>query len=222
MAREATVRRQVVESRAGEELKIPSFAGGEPPSPPTASVDPIISNARLGLLMFLAAEAMFFAGLIGAFLVFRLSNTEWPPPFQPRLPVVVTGINTVILLLSGMTMHLGLNAIRAGKSARLIRYLLTTMLLGGLFLAVQGYEWIRMVHFGLTMSSGVYGATFYTLIGCHGLHVLGAVMWLIVVLIQARGGRFTAQHHTGIQLCSMYWTFVVALWPILYGLVYLY
>lgn len=172
--------------------------------------------------MFLGAEAMFFASLIGAFLVFRLGSTTWPPPFQPRLPVVVTGVNTLFLLASGVTMRLALNAVRAGRLSGLASYLLTTAFLGGLFLGVQGYEWVRLVRFGLTISSGVYGATFYTLIGSHGLHVFGAVVWLVVVLLQAQRGRFAAERHTGVELCAMYWTFVVALWPILYGLVYLY
>ncbi|MBI4490614.1 MAG: heme-copper oxidase subunit III [Deltaproteobacteria bacterium] len=222
MARGSTAR-QVVEPQAGgENREILSFAGGGPPSPPTVSDEPIVSNARLGLLMFLAAEAMFFAGLIGSFLVFRLSSAAWPPPFQPRLPVVVTGINTVILLLSGITMHLALRAVRRGNLSGLMRYLLTTAVLGALFLSIQGYEWVRLVQFGLMISSGIYGATFYTLIGCHGLHVLGAVVWLMVVWMLARSGRFTAQRHTGVELCAMYWTFVVAVWPVLYGLVYLY
>jgi len=221
MARGSTARK-VVGAQAGKELKVPGFGGGAPPSPPTLSEEPVVSNARLGLLMFLGAETMFFAGLIGAFVVFRLGSTTWPPPFQPRLPVAVTGINTVILLLSGITMRLALRAIRANRLSGLMRYLLMTLFLGGLFLAIQGYEWARLVHFGLTMSSGVYGATFYTLIGCHGLHVLGAVLWLMIVGMLARRGRFTPQRHTGVELCGMYWTFVVALWPVLYGLVYLY
>jgi heme/copper-type cytochrome/quinol oxidase subunit 3 len=199
----------------------PAFGGGEPPSPPLVPQEPIISNARLALLMFLGAEAMFFAGLIGAFIVFRVASAAWPPPFEPRLPVAVTGVNTLILLLSGVTMHWALRAIRVGEVNRLIRRLGTTALLGSFFLMIQGYEWIRLVHFGLTLSSGVYGATFYTLIGCHGLHVLGAVIWLLVVLMLARRGKFTASRHTGVALCGMYWTFVVALWPVLYGLVYL-
>ena len=222
MAREAALR-QVVESPAGEvSPRIPGFAGGGPPAPPIAAEEPIVSNARLAVLMFLAAETMFFAGLIGAFLVFRLGSTVWPPPFQPRLPVAATGVNTVILLLSGITMQLALRAVRRGRPERLLRFLLATVLLGGLFLSIQGYEWIRLVQFGLTVSSGIYGATFYTLIGIHGLHVLGAVLWLLVVLTQARRGRFTAHIHTGVETCAMYWTFVVGLWPILYGLVYLY
>jgi heme/copper-type cytochrome/quinol oxidase subunit 3 len=172
--------------------------------------------------MFLVAETMFFAGLIGAFIVFRVAGPAWPPPFQPRLPVEVTGANTVILLLSGAAMHLALRAARNGKSALLIRWLSATAALGAVFLAIQGYEWLRLIHYGLTLSSGVYGATFYTLIGCHGAHVLGAVFWLLIVLMQARTGRYSARDYTGVQLCAMYWTFVVALWPVLYGLVYLY
>lgn len=222
MVREAAVRQVVKPQESDEAYKIPGFAAGGPPSPPIAKEEPIVSNARLALLMFLAAEAMFFAGLIGAFLVFRLGSTVWPPPFQPRLAVAVTGVNTVILLLSGLTMRLALRAVRLGSMEGLARCLLATVLLGVLFLGIQGYEWFRLIEFGLTVSSGIYGATFYTLIGIHGLHVLGAVLWLIVVLVQARHGRFTAQHHTGVETCAMYWTFVVALWPILYGLVYLY
>lgn len=215
VARQITERQVVVPESLG-------FAGGGPPAPPDVFEGPMISNARLGLSMFLAAEAMFFAGLIGAFLVFRLSKAAWPPPFQPRLPVAVTGVNTMILLLSGLTMYFALRAVRAGKLSRLVKYLLATALLGGIFLSVQGYEWLRLVRYGLTMSSGIYGATFYTLIGCHALHVLGAVFWLMIVVMRARQGRYAAENSTGVELCGMYWTFVVALWPVLYGLVYLY
>jgi heme/copper-type cytochrome/quinol oxidase subunit 3 len=94
--------------------------------------------------------------------------------------------------------------------------------LGLLFLIVQGYEWLRLIGFGLTVSSGVYGATFYTIIGCHGLHVFGAVVWLLAILIQAGRHKFSARRHTPVEICAMYWAFVVGLWPLLYGLVYLY
>ncbi|MBI3001866.1 MAG: heme-copper oxidase subunit III [Deltaproteobacteria bacterium] len=212
----------IAEQAAGEERKVPSFAGGGPPAPPEVREEPLISNARLGLLMFLAAEAMFFAGLIGAFLVFRLGSAVWPPPFQPRLPVEVTGINSLVLLASGLTMHWARRAVRAGRSRRLTQWLVATALLGVVFLGIQGYEWIRLVQFGLKVSSSVYGATFYTLVGCHGFHVLGAVLWLLTVAAMAGRGRFTERSRTGVELCAMYWTFVVALWPVLYGLVYLY
>jgi heme/copper-type cytochrome/quinol oxidase subunit 3 len=220
MAREAVARR-VIEPEVADELRTPAFGGGEEPPSGVASPAPIIGNARLALLMFIAAETMFFAGLIGAFLVFRLASPAWPPPFQPRLAVGVTAINTVILLLSGLTMRLALMAGRRGKSRRLAQWLSITALLGTVFLGIQGYEWLRLIGFGLTLSSGVYGATFYTLIGCHGLHVFGALLWLVVVLLRARKGRYSERNYAGVQLCAMYWTFVVGLWPVLYGLVYL-
>jgi heme/copper-type cytochrome/quinol oxidase subunit 3 len=174
------------------------------------------------MLMFLAFETMFFGGLLGAFLVFRLSSVRWPPPGQPYLPGAITWINTGILLASSYTMGRALRAIRAGDHSGLLHGLGITALFGTIFLAVQGTEWVRLVRFGLTLSSGIYGSTFYTLIGCHGLHVLGAVAWLLINLLQAIGGRFTARGHVGVQLCGMYWYFVVGLWPVLFGLVYLF
>lgn len=196
------------------------FGGGEPPGVrPNA---PLGSNAWLAILMLLGAEAMFFAGLIGAFLVFRVGTPVWPPPFQPRLPIVVTGVNTLILLASGVTMKLSLRANRKGDPARLVRMLSWTALLGAIFLAIQGFEWVRLLHFGLTVSSSVYGGLFYTLIGFHAAHVCGALIWLSAVFVQACRGKYTRQRDVGLQTCSMYWVFVVALWPLLYGLVYLY
>jgi len=171
--------------------------------------------------MFLGAESVFFAGLIAAFLYLRLNASDWPPPSQPRLPVFITGLNSLLLLASGYTMRAGLRSVRRGDAAGLIRGLGLTLLLGAVFLVVQGSEWARLIGFGLTFSSGTYGATFYTVVGLHGLHVLAAITWLGVVLMAAKKDRFAAPHCLGVFLCGMYWYFVVALWPVLYGLVYL-
>jgi heme/copper-type cytochrome/quinol oxidase subunit 3 len=200
----------------------PAFGGGGPPTPPVPPNALILSNAKLGMIMLIGAETMFFAGLIGAFIVFRVAAANWPPPFQPRLPVGVTGVNTVILLISALTMHYSIGAMRTGNIVGAKRLLALTAFLGALFLAIQGSEWIKLVHFGLTVSSSVYGGLFYTLIGAHGVHVLGALAWLVVVYAQMRKGRFSRKDFAGLQICRMYWIFVVALWPLLYGLVYLY
>lgn len=184
--------------------------------------EPPLSNGRLAMVMLLAAETMFFAGLIGAFLMYRMSNQVWPPPTLPRLPIFVTGVNTIILLYSAITMWQSQRMIRTGVQHRGVYLLSLTCVLGMIFLAVQGYEWIRLVRFGLTMASGIYGATFYTLIGCHALHVFGAVIWLLIVLVNVFVGRYSAARYMGVALCGMYWYYVVALWPILFGLVYLY
>jgi heme/copper-type cytochrome/quinol oxidase subunit 3 len=220
MARSSTARRLEEIAPATPAVRL-EFSGGDPP-PPVRPNAPIASNAWLATVMFLGAESMFFAGLLGAFIVFRIGSPVWPPPFQPRLPVGITGVNTVILLLSAVTMHMALSRVRLGAVRRGSRLLAMTAAMGGVFLLIQGWEWARLIHFGLTVSSSVYGGLFYTLIGFHALHVAGALAWLIGVYVQANRGRFSQQRNTGLQVCAMYWTFVVLLWPILYGLVYLY
>jgi heme/copper-type cytochrome/quinol oxidase subunit 3 len=196
--------------------ELPDRDRGEPPDswPP-------VSNARLGMWMLIASETMFFGGMVGAFLMLRLNAPTWPPPLQPRLPVEVTAVNTLVLLSSSWTLGRALGAVRRGDQRGLTTWLGRTALLGAVFLGVQGVEWLRLVRFGLTMSSGAYGATFYTLIGTHGVHVLGALVWLGLVRLAAGRGRYTALDHVGVATCAMYWHFVVGLWPLLYILVYL-
>ena len=209
--------------------RLPEVPPGIPPGPDDGGPpawqpprrEPVVSNPVLGMLMFLAFEAMFFAGLLGAFLVFRLASTSWPPPGEPYLPIGVTWMNSGILVASACTMRRAQRAIRDGSQAGLVHGLGLTALLGTVFLAVQGSEWVRLVHYGLTLQSGTYGATFYTLIGCHGLHVLAAVVWLAAVLALATRGRFSPERHVGVQLCTMYWMFVVGLWLVLFPAVYL-
>lgn len=72
---------------------------------------PLLDNARLGMLLFLAAEAMFFAGLMSAFLGFRQGGSTWPPPGAPRLPIVANSASTVLLFLSGFTLHRAFSAV---------------------------------------------------------------------------------------------------------------
>ncbi|HVO94356.1 MAG TPA: cytochrome c oxidase subunit 3 [Terriglobales bacterium] len=221
MAQSSTARK-IDQAPILKEVKRPAFGGGEPPAPPVRSNPPIASNAWLAVFIFLGAEAMFFAGLIGAFLVFRVGSVIWPPPFQPRLPLGVTGFNTVLLLASAVTMRLALARTRAGDGAKAVRFLMLTASMGATFLLIQGYEWIELIHFGLTVSSSVYGGLFYTIIGFHALHVFGALVWLGIVYAKARRGRYSRRDCVGLQICALYWVFVVALWPVLYGFVYVY
>ena len=184
---------------------------------------PPLSNARLGILVLLGAETMLFSGLIGTFLVFRVGNVTWPPPSHIgiELPRVVTGINTALLLISGYTMFQAWRAIQKDNVKQLRNWLLITGVLGLLFLGIQGSEWVQLIRKGLTLQSGVYGGIFYVLIGCHAVHVMSAVIWLFIVFGMAMAGRFSADRYTGVDTCTIYWIFVVALWPILYVLVYL-
>jgi heme/copper-type cytochrome/quinol oxidase subunit 3 len=183
--------------------------------------EPFISSGKIAILMLIASEAMLFSGLIGPFLVYRGEAAFWPPPALPRLPIFVTWINTFVLLSSAVTMYLGVRAVHQNRQRMLRRWLAVTLILGSTFLAIQGSEWVRLIAHGLKLSSGTYGATFYTLIGLHGAHVTAAVVWLACIVIFAMRGRYNAKNAGAVEICAIYWYFVCAIWPVLFVLVYL-
>ena len=120
---------------------------GRPPEP--APEPRPLDNAHLGLLVFLGAEAMLFASFVMGFFVLRTQAEVWPPPLQPRLPVAVTALNTLCLLASSATMLGARRALGRGDRAALLRGLGATAALGAGFLTVQGWEWARLLGFGL-------------------------------------------------------------------------
>ena len=179
---------------------------------------PLINSTYLAMFMFIGAELMFFSGFIGAFLLLRLSSADWPPVDQPTLPSFITGINTIVLLFSGYVISKVWNPFENQKAV--IRNMLLASAFGLLFLTVQGYEWIRLIGFGLTLQSSVYGAIFYLLIGAHGLHVLGGLLWLFAITILTIRSGIVEANLNKLRAAFLYWFFVVLLWPILYFLVY--
>ncbi|MBI1847532.1 MAG: heme-copper oxidase subunit III [Candidatus Rokubacteria bacterium] len=202
-----------------------------PPARPTGGGDdhegepgprrPVMANAQLATMFVIAAETMFFAGLIFSFLILRVGAAVWPPPLQPRLPLGMTAVNTLVLLASSAVMVRAVRSLGAGDRAAVLARLGGAAGLGALFLTVQGFEWARLIRFGLTVSSGAYGATFYTLIGAHAAHVGFALTWLAVAWILAARGRVDARQPAALKACAMYWHFVVALWPVIWVSVYL-
>ena len=179
-----------------------------------------ISSGVFGMLIFMVTEAMFFAGLISAYMVIRAGVEEWPPWGQPRLPVVATAFNTVVLLASGFIMAHSRACFKKNELALGRRWLGISILLGTFFLVFQGYEWIQLLKFGFTLSSSVYGGLFYLLIGAHGVHVMGALAVLIYAWyrIKTPGNHITPE---GLYPFQLLWYFVVCVWPVLYVLVYL-
>lgn len=207
-------------SAAAHRLPQPDpFTGGPPPGPRPA---PRLSNARIAIIMLMAAETMLFTGLVSAHTVLKQTAVAWPPPGQPRLPLTITWVNTFVLFLSCWTMTRAWSAQSAGQARRLRLGLWETFALGATFLAIQGSEWVRLLGHGLGVSTSLYGATFYTLIGLHGLHVLAAVIWLLVVALRFDGGRFSLERAARLDICAMYWFYVCGLWAVLFPLVYLF
>ena len=178
-----------------------------------------VPNAVLGTVIFVAAEVMFFAALISAHTIARASAMAgmWPPPGQPRLPVGRTAINTAALLASGVLLWLANRYLpRARKTAE--HYLEGAILLGAAFVSLQGVEWVRLIHEGLTLTSSSHGSFFYLIVGTHALHAVAAIIALAWVYTQLRRGALRPEVFTATQI---FWYFVVALWPIIYLRVYL-
>jgi len=178
---------------------------------------PVVPNGALGMLIFVASEAMLFAGLISAFTIIRSSALVWPPPDQPRLPVEETLVNTAALLLSGVALFLAQRTF-ARDWRRAARPLVVAIALGAFFVVAQGVEWVALIREGLTLTSSTLGSFFYLIVGLHALHAVVALAGLAYTwaLLQ-RGWRAGNQ----LAAASVFWYFVVGLWPILYGVVYL-
>lgn len=172
---------------------------------------------RMGIWLLIAALGMFFAASLVGTLVVRARAQAWPPPGTPD---VVPGLwlSTALLLLSSATMAGALTAIRRGHQIHLRRRLAFTLLLGVGFLASQAINWWSLVHTTLTVSSHLFGFTFYVLTGLHAVHVVGGLVPLSVVTWRAGSGRFTADHHAGVLYTAMYWHFLDVVWLVLFAL----
>jgi len=181
--------------------------------------EPVVSSGVLGMLLFIFAEAMFFAGLISAHTIVRsqTANQMWPPFGQPRLPVQETAVNTAALLVSGIILVLAWFAFKRERPSAKIPLLLS-ILLGGFFVWFQGLEWAALLREGLTMQSSSYGGFFYLIVGSHAVHAVGALAGLAWAWIRLDRSRLTASE---LATVSAFWYFVVLIWPLLYVKVYL-
>lgn len=185
------------------------------PSQPRAAVP----SAVLATLILVATEVMFFAGLVSAFLIGKSGAVGWPPLGQPRAPVASTAVNTLVLLASAGVLYLAERALRRPRLAALApRLVAAAFVLGAGFVMLQGWEWTRLTWFGLTMRSSSYGAFFYLVVGLHALHALAALVALAVAGFRLALGSLSREVFWAVQI---FWYFVVAVWPILYVLVYL-
>jgi cytochrome c oxidase subunit 3 len=186
-----------------------------------------ISNPVLGMLLFITSEVMFFGGLFAAYFNIRANAAQWPPvnpetgsAFQLQiLPFV--GPATILLILSSVTCQYAVWMIRRDDRTRFVRAMAVTVVLGIVFLLMQLTDYVLLGSEGLTLASGTYGTTYYTLTGFHGAHVFGGVIMLSVVLYRGMVGQFSSRHYDAVEGASLYWHFVDVVWILLFSLLYL-
>ncbi len=189
---------------------------------------PIVQlGMRYGMALFICSEVMFFAAFFWAYFNSSLAPKEmpydvpggvWPPEgvltFNAfELPFM----NTLILLLSGVTVTWAHHALIMGNRKNLIRGLGITILLGIAFTTLQAVEY---AHAGFSFSGGIYGSTFFMATGFHGFHVIVGTIFLTVCFFRARAGHFKPEHHFGFEAAAWYWHFVDVVWLFLFICVY--
>jgi cytochrome c oxidase subunit III len=202
-----------------------------------------LGNPVLGMLLFIASEVMFFAGLFAAYFSIRAGYTEldkatnlvvhtWPPTAFKELlnPFTLTthtgALNlilpaTIILVLSSITCQLGVNAIKRGDRTGFLRNFSITLAMGIVFLLLQAFDYSVLMSEGLSMGSTTFGTTYFTLTGFHGAHVFGGALMLGVVVYRGMAGQFSARHHDMVEAASWYWHFVDVVWVLLFSILYL-
>jgi cytochrome c oxidase subunit 3 len=195
-----------------------SEATSASPAPPTIAAAERPSAGRIGMFIFLATDAMGFAGLLIAYALLRVRAAQWPDA-QERLAVLQAAAMTAALVTSSCTVTLAARAARAGRDTARVLWLVATIALGLAFLAGQALEYGHLVagpadaHMGL--ATDTFAGTFYALTGYHGVHVLAGVVILTGLLFAGRSGA------RGLEVAAIFWHFVDLAWIPIFSFVYL-
>jgi cytochrome c oxidase subunit 3 len=161
----------------------------------------------VGIVLFIASEAMFFSGLFGTYYTLRVRATVWAPP---SIDVdALRLIATAILISSSATMQMASHRVKQGDVPSMRRWILLSFVLGAAFLGFEMHEWLT-VPFAIATDS--YGSIFFTLTGFHGLHVLAGLTIMLVVLGRSVAGAYGADRHAGVEVLTYYWHFVDVVW----------
>jgi cytochrome c oxidase subunit 3 len=188
------------------------------PAQVRASRRDAMPSSLLGVILFVASECVFFAALFGAYFTVRSQALVWPPKGIEGLEVALPAISTSMLILSSVTMQLAVAAIRRGDRRTMIRFLKLTLILGGVFLGGQMYDYSQL---GFSIHDTVFGTTFFTMTGFHGAHVAGGLVFIYLMLARGWSGQLTKESHTGLEACAIYWHFVDVVWIGLFATLYL-
>ena len=186
--------------------------------------NPVVQvGMRYGMALFIASEVMFFVAWFWAYFNAALFPTEqidgtWPPPgIQTFDTWDLPFLNTLILLMSGITVTWAHHALREGNRRHFLQGLALTIFLGVCFTGVQAFEYS---HAAFGFGDGIYPSTFYMATGFHGFHVLVGTIFLIVCYLRGRAGHFTANQHFGFEAAAWYWHFVDVVWLFLFVSIY--
>jgi heme/copper-type cytochrome/quinol oxidase subunit 3 len=179
-----------------------------------------LPDNKLLMWIFLASDCMFFGALIGTYLVYKGRSVTGPMPVE-ILDIPLTTISTFVLLMSSFLMVLALHSLRTNDIPKFRLWTFGVCLFGCIFLGFQVYEFNHFVQEGLTLSGNLFGTTFYTLTGTHGVHVSVGVLWLLSILITSYVRPMTSKDAGQLEVAGLYWHFVDIVWIVIFTVVYL-
>lgn len=175
-------------------------------------------RGTVGMACLIVAEAAIFTIFVVAYVFYIGKSLSGPTPAQVlELPI----FGTVCLLSSSITVHFAVSALRKGNLRLCTANLAGTVLLGSIFLGTTAREWYHLIHDeGLTIQTNLFGTTYYSLVGLHATHVVVGLMMLSLVLGFALAGRVKEEHAEKLEVLSLYWHFVDAVWVVVFMVVY--
>jgi cytochrome c oxidase subunit 3/cytochrome o ubiquinol oxidase subunit 3 len=176
------------------------------------------SRGIVGMACLILAEAAIFIIFIVAYLYYLGKSLTGPTPHDVlELPI----FSSICLLSSSATVHFAVAALHNAKRTICSLWLAATVLLGGIFLAATAQEWYKLIYRdGLTIQTNLFGTTYYSLVGLHATHVVVGLIMLSLALIFSLTGSLTSKHTGRLEVLSLYWHFVDAVWVVVFTVVY--
>jgi len=176
------------------------------------------SRGVVGMACLILAEAAIFIIFVVAYIFYIGKSLSGPTPRDVlELPI----FSSICLLSSSFTVHKAESALHKGARGATSLWLAATVLLGSIFLAATGAEWYHLIKYDhLTIRTNLFGTTFYSLVGLHATHVIIGLIMLSLALGFSLGGQMTSKHYPRLQVLSLYWHFVDAVWVVVFTVVY--
>jgi len=182
------------------------------------------NSKKFGMWLFLISDSLTFSAMLFVYTYSRVTNPDWPKPFDFSPAIIFSTIMTFCLLSSSLTMVLAVHAMNHGDRKATVRWILATMLGGGAFVVLHMSEWMKLINVehvtALNNPWGVplFGGTFFALTGLHMTHVICGLIYLTFIAVGVGRGKFKAED---VEVSGLYWHFVDLVWMFIFPLVYL-
>jgi cytochrome c oxidase subunit I+III len=183
-----------------------------------------IPKLKLGMWVFLSSEVVLFGSFLGAYIFIRAASVQWPLAGSIH-DIPLGTFNTLVLVTSGLTMILAIQAIRAGDQHKLLGWLAATFVLGSVFMGVKFSEWLDLGNSGFVLGSSpetsLAASAYYIIVGLHGAHVTAGLLMMAYLMKKTAMGSYTRDSHEAIENFALYWAFVDIVWCFVFPLFYL-